>query len=164
MPPDTLELFPGLDLGRGPANGGCTTPIGRRRNRRRRLAVMCEAAGMAPQLYRITEPYGIAVLSGGGFDSIPDKHRLGEEWAAVGQPVTVLRIGDYDASGASMHIALMEDVIAFAQEYGGDVEFVQVAITPEQARSRNLPSSPPKPTPRRTFQRRRDLAGRSARP
>jgi len=33
MPPDTLELFPGLNLDRGPANGGCVALIGRRRNR-----------------------------------------------------------------------------------------------------------------------------------
>src|SRR5262249_46130724 len=35
----------------------------------RRLVVMCEASGMAPQLYQVAEPYGIAVLSAGGFDS-----------------------------------------------------------------------------------------------
>src|SRR5262249_43975470 len=38
---------------------------------------------------------------------------------------------------------------AFAVHYKGDVEFVPVAITPEQARTRNLPSAPPKPTDRR---------------
>jgi hypothetical protein len=33
----TFELFPDLDFGRGPANGGCVAPVGRRRNRRPRL-------------------------------------------------------------------------------------------------------------------------------
>ena len=50
----------------------------------RRLVAMCEAAGMAPQLYRVTEPYGIAVMSAGGFDSLTDKHRLAYDWAAHG--------------------------------------------------------------------------------
>ena len=31
---DTLEMFPGLDLGRGPVNGGAARPIGRRGGRR----------------------------------------------------------------------------------------------------------------------------------
>ena len=113
------------------------------------LVVMCEASGMAPQLYLVTEPYGIAVLSAGGFDSLTDKHRLAEEWAAGDQPTTVLRIGDYDPSGESMFTVLMEDIGAFAGSYGGDVEFAQVAITPEQARQRGLPSAPPKPSDRR---------------
>jgi len=117
---------------------------------------------MAPQLYHVTEPYGIAVMSAGGFDSLTDKHRLARSWATSGQPTTVLRIGDYDPSGESMFTVLMEDIGAFAGSYGGDVEFAQVAITPEQARQRGLPyrPSPPivavgtSPTPRRGRPRR----------
>jgi hypothetical protein len=37
--PDTLELFPGLDFGRGPSNGGAARPIGRHRNRRAQPAL-----------------------------------------------------------------------------------------------------------------------------
>lgn len=123
--------------------------LDRQHGQAHRLIVMCEAAGMAGQLYRVTESYGIAVLSGGGFDSTSDKHRLGENWAGEDPSVTVLRIGDYDASGQSMHMNLLEDIGAFAADYGGSVEFMQIAITPEQARSRGLPSAPPKPTDRR---------------
>jgi hypothetical protein len=53
------------------------------------------------------------VLSAGGFDSLTDKHRLAEEWAAAQQPTTVLRIGDYDPSGQSMFAVLIEDIGAF---------------------------------------------------
>jgi hypothetical protein len=123
--------------------------LDRQQGQARRLVVMCEAAGMAPQLYRVTEPYGITVLSAGGFDSLTDKHRLAEEWSRLRQPTTVLRIGDYDPSGASMGIAFAEDIGDFAVDYGGDVDFVVVAITPEQARDRNLPSAYPKTTDRR---------------
>jgi hypothetical protein len=89
------------------------------------------------------------VLSAGGFDSLTDKHRLAREWAEAEQPTTVPRIGDYDPSGASIFTVLTEDISAFAEHYGGDVAFVAMAITPEQARERNLPSAPPKPTDRR---------------
>jgi hypothetical protein len=113
------------------------------------LIIMCEAAGMAGQLFEVAGPYGIPVLSGGGFDSTSEKHRLGEIWADSYPPVHVLRVGDYDASGQAMHFNLLEDIGAFANEYGGHVEFTQIAITPEQARSRGLPSAPPKDTDHR---------------
>src|SRR5215469_12402301 len=36
---DLTELFPGIDLGDGPRNGGCASPIGRRRDRRSQPAL-----------------------------------------------------------------------------------------------------------------------------
>jgi hypothetical protein len=123
--------------------------LDRQKGQLRRLVVMCEAGGMALQLFQIANPYGIAVLSAGGFDSTTDKHRLGDHWAQESQPTTVLHIGDYDASGETMFDVLLEDIGAFARSYGGDVEFVRVAITSEQARLRGLPSAPPKPTDHR---------------
>lgn len=115
------------------------------RRQPQRLVVMCKAAGIAAQLFAVSGPYGIAVLSGGGFDSTCDKH-LGESWARRDRPVIVLGIGDYDASGASMSDNIAEDVGAFARHYGGEIEVVQVAITAEQARRHRLPSAPPKET------------------
>lgn len=61
----------------------------------------------------------------------------------------MVRIGDYDASGQSMHTVLLEDIGAFGADYGGTVECVRIAITPKQARAHGLPSAPPKPTDHR---------------
>jgi hypothetical protein len=119
------------------------------RGQARRLVVMCEAGGMVPQLYRVAAPYGIEVMSAGGFDSLTEKHELAREWAIADQQTTVLQIGDYDPSGASMFTVLLEDIGRFAEQYGSDVDFFQIAITPEQARTRGLPSAPPKTTDRR---------------
>lgn len=123
--------------------------LDRQRDQERRLVVMCEASGMALQLYQATQDYGIPVYSSGGFDSLTDKHRLADIWSRDLQPTTVLRIGDYDPSGQSMATVVAEDIGAFVEAFGGDVDFVQIAITPEQARDRNLPSAPPKETDRR---------------
>src|SRR5262249_13961280 len=116
----------------------------------RRLAVWCEASGMVPQLQRITYPFGGAVYSSGGFDSLTDKHRTGRRWSVT--PTTVLHLGDHDPSGVHCFSALDEDVFAFARHYSGDVDFVRLAVTPEQARRFRLPSAPPKPTDRRSFE------------
>jgi hypothetical protein len=115
----------------------------------RRLALWCEAAGMVPQLERVAAAFGIGVYSSGGFDSLTDKHRIGCEWS--GEPITVLHLGDHDPSGVHCFSALDEDVVAFAESYGGDIEFVRLAVTVDQARRYGLPSAPPKATDRRRF-------------
>jgi hypothetical protein len=48
--------------------------------------------------------------------------------------------------------ALDEDVVAFAEYYGGDIEFVRLAVTPDQAKRFQLQSAPPKATDRRRFE------------
>jgi hypothetical protein len=124
--------------------------LDRQEGQDRRLALWCEAAGMVPQLARIADPYGIAVYSSGGFDSLTDKHRVAQERADG--PVTVLHIGDYDPSGVHVFSALAEDIGAFAHHYGGDVEFVRLAVRPEQAALYGLAAAPPKTTDRRRFE------------
>ena len=47
-----------------------------------------------------------------------------------------------------MHVfnSLDEDIEDFAADYGGNVEFIRLVVTPEQAALYALPSAPPKPT------------------
>jgi hypothetical protein len=116
-----------------------------------RIIVMCEAAGMVPQLARVAEPYGVPVISSGGFESVTDKHRLAVDLADDGRPTEVLHIGDHDPSGAHLFLALAEDVQAFANELGGDVEFTRLAVTPDQIGSLRLVTAPSKETDRRAF-------------
>jgi hypothetical protein len=96
---------------------------------------------MVPQLARVAAPFGIEVCSSGGFDSLTDKHRIGQLWA--GSAVTVLHIGDHDPSGVHVFSSLAEDIEGFAADYGADVEFIRLAVTPEQAARYDLPSAPP---------------------
>src|SRR5215471_14082931 len=114
-----------------------------------RLAVLCEAAGMAPQLARVTQPFGITVMSSGGFDSVTEKHAFAAELARHSRPTEVLSIGDQDGSGVWMFAAYLEDVEAFTRELGGEATFTRLAVTPEQICEFNLPTAPPKPTDRR---------------
>jgi hypothetical protein len=123
--------------------------LDRQRGQKRRLVVMCEAAGMAPQLARIADPYGVEVLSSGGFSSLTDTHGLAAQWAR--QAITVLQIGDHDPSGVHVFSHLAEDVAAFAEAYGGNTEFIRLAVTLDQAHALGLASAPPKATDRRAF-------------
>jgi hypothetical protein len=111
--------------------------LDRQRGQSRRLVLWCEAAGMVPQLKRVVDQFGIPVVSGGGYDSTTEKHRLGRDWSREGA-TTVLHVGDFDLHGLSIFRALSEDIGAFAEHYGGDVEFVRIAITPAQADALDL--------------------------
>jgi hypothetical protein len=123
--------------------------LDRQRGQERRLVIWAEASGMVPQLVSVADPFGIEVMSSGGFDSLTDKHRMGKRWRD--QSITVLHLGDHDPSGVHVFSCLDEDIEAFAASYGGDVEFVRIAVTPEQARLYGLPSAPPKATDNRRF-------------
>ena len=116
-----------------------------------RLVVICEAAGMTPQLARVCDPFGITVMSGGGFDSLTDKYAFAAKLAEEGRPVIVLHIGDHDPSGVSMFLAFLEDVEAFTRDLGGDATFTRLAVTPEQVVAYGLPTAPPKSGDNRAF-------------
>jgi hypothetical protein len=116
-----------------------------------RLVVISEAGGMAPQLGRVADPFGVTVMSGGGFDSLTDKHKFAAALAEHDRPTEVLHIGDHDPSGVSVFLAFLEDVEAFTRELGGNAMFTRLAVTPRQIERYRLPTAPPKHTDNRAF-------------
>lgn len=113
--------------------------------------VLCEAAGMVPQLNRVARPYGIPVRSSGGFDSTTVKHSLGKFYGQMGKPVIVLHIGDLDPSGEHIHKNLNEDVGAFTRHYGGALSVYRIAVTASQMYEYRLPTGIPKEDDDREF-------------
>ncbi len=105
---------------------------------------------MAPQLERVCGPYSIPVYSSGGFDSVTVKHDMAQAFSRIGR-VRILHIGDHDPSGVHIFGSLDEDVRAFIGEFGGDAEFIRLAVTPDHIAHYDLPTAPPKETDRRAF-------------
>jgi len=126
--------------------------LDRQRGQPARLIFAVEAAGMLPQVQRIADPYGIAVHSSGGFDSLTAKHDLA---VTLGQwpDVEVMHIGDHDPSGVHLFTSMAEDVRSIAADLGfhADIRFSRLAVTPAQIAELNLPTAPPKPADRRSF-------------
>jgi hypothetical protein len=116
-----------------------------------RLVVICEASGMVPQLERVAHPFGITVMSGGGFDSLTDKYKFAAALSEHERPTEVLDIGDHDPSGAHRFLAYQEDIQAFARKLGGNVTFTRLAVTPQQITEYQLPTAPPKAADNRAF-------------
>ena len=119
-----------------------------------RLVVDCEATGMVPQLERVAHPFGVTVISSGGFDSTTERHRFAAGLADHDRPTEVLDIGDHDPSGAHKFLAMMEDIQAFTRELGGEVTFTRLAVTPAQITQFGLETAPPKATDKRAFRGR----------
>jgi hypothetical protein len=118
-----------------------------------RLIFAVEAAGMLPQVQRIADPYGIAVHSSGGFDSLTAKHDLA---ITLGQwpRVEVLHVGDRDPSGEHLFTSMAEDVRRIVSDLGlaADIRFTRLAVTLAQIAELRLPTAPAKPTDRRSFE------------
>jgi hypothetical protein len=107
---------------------------------------------MVPQLASVAGDYGVAVLSGGGFESVTEKHRLAVELSNHSEPVEVLHVGDHDPSGTHLFLALAEDVEAFGDGYGLAITFTRLAVTPEQITALALPTAPAKESDDRAFE------------
>jgi hypothetical protein len=113
-----------------------------RRFKNTRLAVICDAAGVAPQLGRVANPFGVALMSGGGFGSITDKEKFARQLIDHHRPTDVLHIGDHDPTGVDMFLAFLEDVQAFTREFGGQATLNRLAVTPAQIVAYSLPTAP----------------------
>ena len=131
-------------------------------NQKLDVRIYCEAAGMMPQISRVSRPYSVPVYSCSGFDSLTAKYDLVKDIAAAstyhGRRTVVLHLGDYDPSGENIFDVIAEDVHAFLQSIiphkdPRDVAlFRRVALTPELIREHNLPESPAKPSDSRSKQ------------
>lgn len=123
--------------------------IDRQRRQPWRVVLWCEAAGMAPQLQTVGNPYSVPVYSSGGFDSVTVKHEMAALFAE--RPTHVLHIGDHDPSGVHVFGSLHEDIAAFVRDMGAQVKFSRLAVLPGHIDEYELLTAPPKPTDRRAF-------------
>jgi len=117
------------------------------------IRVYCEAAGMMPQLRRVTRRYSVPVYSCSGFDSLTAKYDLAQDvsraYSHHGRPTVILHLGDHDPSGETIFDAIAADVYAFLEV---DVAappqrvaiFERVALTQQQIGEYELPTDPAK--------------------
>lgn len=81
----------------------------------KQIFVLCEAAGMVPQIVRACSDFPVTVKSSGGMDSVTAKYDLAQECAD--QDAVVLHVGDYDPTGLSIYHQLALDVPAMIADY-----------------------------------------------
>jgi hypothetical protein len=117
-----------------------------------RLVVICEAAGMVPQLARVANPFGVTIMSGGGFDSVTDKHKFAAALAGQGRLTIVLHIGDTTTrqgsrcSSPTLRTSRPSPAISAAM-----CALPVWAVIPEQIARHRLQTAPPKKDDNRAF-------------
>lgn len=109
----------------------------------KRILILVEAAGMVPQIVKVVGDYGIPVISSSGFDSLTMKYELAQDIINDGRPTVVLHIGDLDPSGVCIFDSVQADVKAFVGDEH-ELQFIRIALTPEQVALYDLPTVPPK--------------------
>lgn len=124
------------------------------------IRIYCEAAGLLPQIARVSRQYSVPVYSCSGFDSLTAKYELARDCAAnftyEGKRTVVIHLGDFDPSGVSIFKAIEEDVSAFlsddiAHKRPTEVGiFERAALTAEQVEAFRLDTAPPKKTDSRS--------------
>ena len=151
------------DLGRHLVDTKSSARLDLQSHQDRRVWLWCEAAGMVPQLTKVAHKYGVSVISSGGFDSLTMKYEMAQQ---LDSDSVVLHLGDYDPSGVHIFSSLAEDInalhkgpdlvgdvfgIPLVSLFGDDIEFVRLAVTPEQRDQLCLPTAPPKASDNRRF-------------
>jgi hypothetical protein len=93
----------------------------------------------------------VSLYPAGGFSSITLAYQSAEtiNHYAVGRPVVVFYIGDYDPAGVLIDVSLERELREHL-DAGIDLQFNRIAITAEQIERYDLPSKPRKETDRRS--------------
>jgi hypothetical protein len=98
--------------------------------------IWSEKATVLGSLRPVADELGVTLRNCKGYGSTGMESRIGEDFAAVGKPITVFFLGDHDPSGQD----IQRDIYNRAQTASGkDFKLERLAIHPEDIRRFNLP-------------------------
>jgi hypothetical protein len=106
------------------------------------IEVWIEKDALAGVLYPITEQYDVPLMVCRGYSSETFAHSAAENIKDIGKTAFIYYLGDFDPSGWQMSRNLEKKLKGF----GAKIEFIRLAVNPEQIRAWNLPSRTTKKT------------------
>lgn len=105
----------------------------------RRVEVWAESDSIAGVVDPVTRKLGVGLFSCRGQSSKDFAHSAAQTYRAIGKPVTVLYIGDWDPSGLAISRSLEERLIRYA-DGAVPIDFRRVALTADDVRHGGLTS------------------------
>lgn len=109
----------------------------KRLDQSRQVILMCETAGMVPQILSAVGDLPVIVQTSGGMDSVTAKYDLAN--LCSDKDTTILHVGDWDPGGIAIYHGIALDVGQMHREIAeaGHVQpfafdFDRIAVTPEQ--------------------------------
>jgi hypothetical protein len=115
------------------------------------FAIFGEKASLEDIILPIAEEYEADLYLPTGEISDTLVYQIAKEANADGRPLVMFTISDCDPAGHQMPVSIARKLQAFAHLFFPDLTFevVRVALTPEQVREEELPSTPLKATEKR---------------
>lgn len=110
------------------------------------VEIWLEKDALSGVIYRVTSEWDVPLMVTRGYPSISFLHDAAEWIADMDKPSYIYYLGDWDPSGLDIERNI-EDRL---DEFGADVEFARIAVTPEQIRDLSLPTRPTKKTDSRS--------------
>lgn len=109
-----------------------------------RVAMIGEKSSLEPVLRPLAERYSCDLYLPTGEISETQVYRLASTAARDGRPLAVLYFADCDPAGWQMGVSVARKLQAFRELLHGGLEFelYRVALTPDQVRGLDLPSTP----------------------
>ena len=116
------------------------------------VEVWCESRSLSGVLDPLCEELGVPLFPSGGFASLSFLHEAAEHIArnraqgGKSKPALLLYAGDYDPSGVLIDTAIERDLRQFLTDlrYTEQMDFVRLAVTPQQIADWQLPTKPRK--------------------
>lgn len=106
------------------------------------VEVWCEKDALAGVLYPITAEYDVPLMVARGYSSESFAYEAAENIRECGKPAFVYYLGDFDPSGWHMATNLESKL----KDFGAEIDFVRLAVNPEQIKAWSLPTRPTKET------------------
>lgn len=108
----------------------------------RYVEVWLEKEALAGVVVQATEHFDVPLMTARGFASLSFLHSSAETIKSESRPTTIYHLGDYDPSGQQAARSIRDAL--FDMSGREDLEFVQLAVLPEQIDEFNLPTRPTK--------------------
>jgi hypothetical protein len=99
------------------------------------VLVWVEKEALSEIFSKITNPYGVTLIVGRGYNSLSIKKELADRFKKIGKPIIILYFGDFDPSGEDIY----RDLIDSFSFFGTRPKIEKIALTREQVEEYHLP-------------------------
>lgn len=108
----------------------------------RYVEVWLEKDALSGVVYDVTKEFDVPLMVARGFASLSFLYSAAEEIREEDRPTTIYHLGDWDPSGQQAARSTRDSLYELSQR--DDLEFVQLAVLPEQIEEWQLPTRPTK--------------------
>jgi hypothetical protein len=108
----------------------------------RYVELWLEKEALSGVVFEATSKFDVPLMTARGFASLSFLNSSAEDIRYEARPTTIYHLGDYDPSGQQAARSIRDSLFEMSDR--DDLEFIQLAVLPDQIRDWNLPTRPTK--------------------